>query len=107
MNHHERFRAIMDYEAYDRQPVWFFGTWSETAERWRAEGGTDIPGMDPDWEAGMWNGQGLVDLGPRGDVPHELLEEGDDYRVVRTSLGAVVKESTGGSSIPHTVRRFR
>jgi hypothetical protein len=33
MNHHERFRAIMDYEPADRQPVWFFGTWDETAAR--------------------------------------------------------------------------
>jgi uroporphyrinogen decarboxylase len=59
--------------------------------------------MDPDWEAGMWNGQGLVDLGPRGDAPYEVLEEGDDARIVRTPLGAVVKEGTAGSSIPHTL----
>ena len=105
----ERFRAIMAYEAADRIPVYYFGTWRETMERWRSEGYDDrirsvdgapyLPGMDPDWEAGMWGAQGLVTVGAVSDEPTQELDRGDDYTVVRTPLGAVLKQGAH-STIP-------
>ncbi len=38
MNHRERVRAILHYEAYDRLPVVHFGYWNETLHKWAAEG---------------------------------------------------------------------
>jgi uroporphyrinogen decarboxylase len=91
-------------------PVWYFGTWPETKYRWSQEGlagialtgdaGPEIQGMDPDWEAGMWDLHGLAVLYPLSADPLEVLERGAGYRVVRTPLGAVIKESVGSSSIP-------
>jgi hypothetical protein len=106
----ENFRRIMAYEPFEHLPVWYFGTWPETKVRWREEGldgigisgdaGPELAGMDPDWEAGMWDWQGLVNLQPLSPDPLEVVESGAGYRVVRTPLGALLKESVGSSSIP-------
>ena len=108
MNDRERFHAVMSYEPYDRMPVYYFGLWDETLLRWQQEGVADLDsvpactGMDPDWEAGMWETHGLVNINliaPQGE--DEVIEETPDYRVVRTSLGAVMQMGKLGSSIPH------
>jgi uroporphyrinogen decarboxylase len=106
MNGRERFKAIMNYGRFDRLPVWFFDTWAETRERWQAEGLVkDVAidrqtGMDRDWESGMWEAHGLarVSLIPLG--PDVVMTETADHRIVRTGIGAVVKEGKHGSSIP-------
>ena len=106
----ENFRRIMAYEPYDHLPNLYFGTWAETKVRWHAEGlagisltgdaGPFIAGMDPDWEEGMWDIQGLVHIEPLSPYPAELIEETETTRTVRTPLGALHKESKQGSSIP-------
>jgi len=109
MNNRVRFQRIMDFQPVDRIPVWYFGTWDETRARWKREnGGTldDIPaltGMDPDWEEGMWGWHGLTSLDPITQQDRQVLEETADYRIVRTWLGAVIKESKAGSSIPQHI----
>jgi hypothetical protein len=109
MNARERFHAIMGYQESDRLPCWYFGTWRETRERWLSEGlheADDVAtatGMDPDWETGMWDVHGMVNVGTISREPRQVLEETDTDRVVRTSLGAVHKESKLGSSIPHHI----
>ena len=106
MNSRERFRQVMDFQPVDRMPAWYFGYWEETGERWAVESGaplTDVPaltGMDADWEAGMWDIHGLARIGPRSPNRSMTIEETDDYRVVRTALGALIKEGKHGSSIP-------
>lgn len=106
INECERFRRLMSYESFDRPPVWYFGTWSETCARWLAEGlgkVEEIPeatGMDPDWENGIWNIHGLVTPGAIGAYEESVLEEAEDYRIVRTSLGGINRVSKLGSSIP-------
>jgi glycosyltransferase involved in cell wall biosynthesis len=110
MNHRERFRAVMDYQLFDRLPVYYFGCWQETLARWKQEGLTDaadipaVTGMDPDWESGMWDAHGLVHVAPMSAEPARVLEETDDYRVTQTPLGAVRKEGKRGSSIPQHLR---
>ena len=38
MNNRERTLAILNYQPYDRLPVVHFGYWTETLEKWAAEG---------------------------------------------------------------------
>ena len=108
MNDRERFRAIMSYEPFDRLPVYYFGLWDETLLRWQQEGVTDLEsipaatGMDPDWEAGLWNTHRLVNIdliAPQGQ--DEVIEDTPDYRIVRNPLGEVVQVGKLGSTIPH------
>ncbi len=95
----------MGYRSFDRLPVLYDGVWGETAVRWQREGVddwariTELSGMDPDWEDGMWECQGMVNFWPISPHPSELLEETDDNRVVRTVLGAVIKHDKRGGSI--------
>ena len=111
-----RFDAIMDYRAFDRLPVWFFGTWKETKQRWFEEGlgrfdigprgaGPQLPGMDRDWESGMWEVHGLVDnvITPTGR-PDRVLEETESTVIIEHGDGSITQQSKLGSSIPHTLR---
>jgi len=109
MNDRERFRSIMDYQPCDRLPIYYFGTWDETRERWRREGISDASGgmtiaqatgMDADWEEGMWNIHGMVNVEPVTPDKGVVLEETAEYRVIRTGTGAILKEGKRGSSIP-------
>ncbi len=105
MTHRERFDAVMSYKPFDRLPVYYDGVWGETAARWQREGVDDwarlpeLSGMDPDWEEGMWECQGLVNFWPISPYPSEVLDETEDNRVVRTGLGAVIKHDKAGGSI--------
>jgi uroporphyrinogen decarboxylase len=106
MTERDRFHALMNYEPFDRPPVWFFGLWGETYARWIEEGlDPDRPvweqlELDSDWEAGMWGAHRLLKYGPVFDGEPEVIEKGDDYKVIRHPNGAVFRERTDGSSIP-------
>jgi len=113
MTHRERFVNVLTGKPVDRMPLYFFGTWTETKERWRNEGcpfittmgdaGPQLPGMDPDWEPGFWSCHGLVDTSPHPLMETKILEETDERILVRNGLGDVVLESKAGSTISHTV----
>lgn len=115
MTHSERFRRIFQFEPVDRMPVYFFGSWPDTKRRWIAEGltgpidpwadaGPQLPGMDPDWEDGLWANHGLCALEPLGDIEPAVLEERERARVVRTAIGKVELVRTDGTSISHTLK---
>jgi uroporphyrinogen decarboxylase len=116
MQPRDRFRAIMDYEPFDRLPVWFFGTWAETKQRWAAEGlanarvqggsgGPQLPEMDTDWETNpcgvgaIWDNQGILSRGPIAPGRDVVVEETASHRIVRNRFGGLVKHSKGGSSV--------
>lgn len=114
MNHRKRFKELFNFKKVDRIPIYFFGTWLETKQRWIKEGfqgeinflsnaGPQIPGMDPDWEYGMWNIHRLVDVGLIGELKPTILEETKDYIIKRNSVGDIYKESKKGSSIVNTI----
>jgi len=109
MTGRERFLAIFNYQPFDRMPVYFFDAWRETQQRWLDEGLSDWSaraeeaGMDPDWEGGLWTNQGRALPHASSPEPEQVLEVGDDYRIVRTPLGGVYKQSTAGSSISHAI----
>lgn len=120
MNGRERFSAIMNYQPYDRLPVWFFGTWAETKTRWKDEGltgivdkggsgGPQLPEMDLDWETyptgggSIWDSQGLMNKDPISPGKWVVVEETDSYLIARSSLGGLAKHSKAGTSIPQHI----
>lgn len=114
MNHRERWNAIYNFEKPDRMPIYFFGTWPETKVEWvkdgydcncsvRSHSGPQIDGMDPDWEGGMWGNQGLFKNYAVSDL-YKILEENDEYRIIRQSDGSVEKELVTSTSINHTIK---
>jgi len=111
MDHRERFSAVFNYQPVDRLPVYFFGTWPETRERWIAEGlegacqrggssGPQLAEMDPEWESSIWDNQGLASPFPLSGRDNVVLEETADHRVIRTSLGGLIKVGKLGSTPP-------
>lgn len=110
MNLKERFNAIMDYKPFDRQPLWYFGEWAETAVRWRQEGvPNDMPfyeyfKMDRDWEQYMWNGLGIK----YGIEPfeHTIIEETSEYVLAKCTDGVTRKSSKTGECISQDVDVF-
>jgi len=114
MTHRERFNKLFTFRPVDRMPVYYFGTWPQTCDRWVKEGlaaesspsghmGPQLPGMDPDWEPGLWDHHGIVHIGPVGDKEWAVLEDRGATRVVRSGLGKIDLIATDGSSIPHTL----
>ncbi|GHU66425.1 hypothetical protein FACS1894184_04370 [Clostridia bacterium] len=115
MTHRERFNRVFTFQPVDRVPCYFFGSWAETRVRWGNEGfdgyllpsgdyGPQLPGMDPDWEPGLWNWHGIVNIGPMSDQPWKILEKRDDgTMIVRSGLGKVEQCRIEGASIPHTL----
>ena len=110
MTNRERFKALMRGEKVDRVPLYFFGSWAETKQRWKDEGcpgiteihtdvGPQVDGMDPDWENGMWNCHGLVYIYANSPYKSEILEETDTYYIEKNSIGNITKYSKLGSSI--------
>ena len=106
MNMSERFSAIMEYRPFDRLPVWYFGAWNETIERWKTEGLSDwsqvaaATGMDADWEMGMWQGHELVRLGLLPESTRQVIEDHDDWQLMREPNGAIMRISKTSESIP-------
>jgi hypothetical protein len=118
MNNRERTSAVLHYHSYDRLPVVHFGFWTETLERWCAEGhvsreeieglGDGNPkelaltrklGFDFNWQS-MWGGNAnLLPLFER-----RVLEEmPDGLQKVMTLWGKIEMEKPGVSSIPSEV----
>ncbi len=112
MNLRERFSAVMTYQPFDRVPIWYFGSWPQTKERWKKEGlaiekcdrspGPDLPGMDKDWGTGLWEHHGLANLSWIPEGPCEILEETEEHQVIRPPWGGVQRVSkTGGAFSEH------
>jgi len=98
MNDRERFLATMNYEPHDRVPWGEMGFWPETIEVWHKQG------MPQDVHLADFFGfdrlrEGIdvsLDLMPGFDP--EVLEETDEYRVVRRATGVTAKEFKGEHS---------
>ena len=111
MTERERFRRLFQGEPIDRLPVYFFGTWPETRRRWAREGldidpvpeyGPQLEGMDTDWETGLWDCHGLVNVHPCYGGSR-IVEETEDSIVTAFDAGLTVQHGKRGSSIDHVV----
>jgi hypothetical protein len=118
MNHRERTLALLNYQPYDRLPVVHFGYWTETLEKWAAEGHITRA------QAAGWRDNNAIDrtISRRlgfdfgwGGVfgPHLGLQPGfrrrvvaelpGDGRHVLNQDGAIVLEKPGIVSIPSEI----
>jgi uroporphyrinogen decarboxylase len=103
----ELWQSIMHYGEFDRMPVIHWTEWTETRERWYNEG---LP-RDIDQRGGIrkfldavphWAGVGVnVDLKPHFE--EKVLEETDEYRLIRDTVGVVKKDWKNRSCIPQHV----
>lgn len=120
MNARERFKAILNYESYDRLPIIHFGFWHKTLENWYNEGHltkeeafnwyeNNIPvddlinrklGFDSIWGVPFYNG--YKSLYPHFETKTiEILPDG--MKKVLSSDGVIVMQKEGIVSIPMEV----
>jgi len=118
MDNRSRTLSILNYEAYDRLPLVHFGYWTDTLEKWAAEGhittqeardyeygnAVDVAlnkrlGFDITWKCSFsWN----MRLEP--PIEKRILEKrADGSRIVMNEDGASVIEKPGTTSIPTEV----
>lgn len=97
MTSKERILAAFEHREADRVPMWE-SFWPSTMERWKSEGlaeGTDLNqrfGLDPANHTGIdWTAQ----------FPTEVVEETDEYIIVRTANGTLSKDFKHHATTPH------
>lgn len=96
MTSQERFARMYDHREADRVPI-LDHPWGATVERWRREGmpadanWVDYFGLDHVANIG-------VDSSPRYE--HKVLEDTDEYRVVKTAWGATLRDFKHQASAP-------
>jgi len=99
----ERFNACMTYETSDRRPNHELGVWPQTRARWQAEDSQAITGFGWDWfvcEPGLELDRREyvpVDFGFIPPYEAAVLEETDEYEIVRGSRGVVTKALKAGT----------
>ncbi len=115
MNHRERAVAVLRYQDYDRLPIVHFGFWTETLEKWEAEGRipegtahkwgdgnetdrllTKMLGFDFNWSTTAGGDSALHPYFERKVV--KTLPDGS--RHVLNGEGMIVLEKDGAGSIP-------
>ena len=99
----ERFHACMDYGPCDRRPNHELGVWPQTRVRWQHE----APGAVEDFSWNWFVEEPGLGLDRREYIPvhfgfipafeREVLEETEDYEVVRNHLGVVTKGLKAGT----------
>lgn len=98
MTSHERVKTAIARQQPDHVPV-FDQPWPETVARWQSEG------MPSGMTVGEFFDFDIVqlsaDLSPQ--LPHELLEETDDFIIERTSYGTVWKRLKKTPSVLQTL----
>ncbi len=98
MSNRERFRAVLNFEAFDRLPIFeCFSWWSKTLERWQSEG-LDFNGIE---EPGIKNhirryfGLDITHNGkfcPQLSNPFNYIENHDDYEKAKADSKIVFPE---------------
>ncbi|MCL5102989.1 MAG: uroporphyrinogen decarboxylase family protein [Armatimonadetes bacterium] len=91
MTDRERYVAVMNFEKFDRFPLWHAGPWDETLVRWRKEGLPEDEALE-DYFGGdrVKYLPVLFGLYPRFERT-TLCEEGDT-RIVKTEIGIIQRE---------------
>lgn len=97
----ELWSDIMHYRDFDRMPVMHWCGWPEVYERWYSEGlPRDISEHEYFNAAPLRRGLGInVSLYP--PFEEEVLEETEEYRILRNGDGVICKDWKNKSCIPH------
>jgi len=103
VTYRELFHEIMYYGEFDHMPVIHWAGWTETRQRWLNEG---LPADKSEHEffnaVPMWAGIG-VNLGLMPGFEGKVLEETDEYRIVREGDGVISQQWKNKSCIPHFI----
>ncbi|MBS3764825.1 MAG: hypothetical protein KGZ25_16105, partial [Planctomycetes bacterium] len=99
----ELFNEIMHYGDYDRMPAVHWRTWPETHEEWLDQGLPEDTGENEFLDApSPWAGIPInVGLYPRFE--EEVIEETDEYRILRQGDGVIAQDWKHKSCIPHYI----
>lgn len=99
----QRFIACMEYQSSDRRPNHELGVWPQTVARWLRESSGECNSFTWNW----FVDEPDLDLDPRAYIPvnygfippfePEVLEETEEYEIVRDHLGIVTKALKAGS----------
>ena len=98
MNDRERFVATMYYQPRDRCPWGEMGFWPETLAVWCEQGMPADVHLNTYFGFDRLREQVDVSLGLVPGFETAILEETEDYRVVRRDTGVVVREFKGAHS---------
>lgn len=99
----ERFLKTVRFENIDRPPLWEFGFWEETLERWKKEGLQefgikDFLGLD---EIKFFNPPFFVHvLNLEPPFEEEIFEDTSDYKIYRDNTGITKKEFKNKMTMP-------
>ena len=103
MTTRELWHNIMHYGEYDRMPVSHWRGWPETRERWIREGlPSDADENEFFGATRYWTGTG-VNLGLLPAFEEEVIEETDEYRILRDPGGVILQDWKHKSCIPHFI----
>ena len=118
MTNRERTLAILHYQPYDRLPVVHFGYWSETLDKWVAEGHLKAEEIANCWDGSPadfviaaklgfdfnWANTCYTDTRLRPSFEPRVIEEfSDGRRHVLNPNGVIVVEQPGAGGIPSEV----
>lgn len=103
MNDRERFIATMNYQPRDRCPWGEMGFWPETLAAWHEQGWPEDEHLHTFLGFDRLREQVDVSLGLLPGFKSAVLEETDEYRIVRRGDGVVAQEFKGEHSyrMPH------
>lgn len=103
MNDLERFIACMDYQSRDRCPNHELGVWPQTRVRWETEAPQEVASFSWNW----FVSEDDLRLDQREYIPvnydfippfeEQVLEETDEYEVIRNSKGIVTRALKEGT----------
>ena len=99
----ELWQNIMWYKGHDRMPVIHWGEWEETRQRWIKEGlPEDVDEREYFGAVAHWT---FVSININLFPPFEeaILEETDEYKILRASDGVIQKQWKKISNIPHYI----
>ena len=118
MNNRERVKSILHYESFDRMPVVHFGFWTETLDKWCAEGHITEEeraagmegnvainrklGFDFNWFSTFFYHGSLYPM----FEPEVLKEHPDGSKEVRNSYGVVELAKPDAGSIPAEIEHL-
>ena len=108
MSTRELWQQIMHYGEFDRTPVIHWTEWPETRERWVDEGLPRDADEHEYFDAVPWVTRVEVNVHLFPPFEEEVLEETDEYRVLREADGVLKKDWKHRSCIPqfldHTLK---
>ena len=103
MTYRELFHAIMFYEDFDRIPVVHWTGWPETMERWYSEGLPREADVHQYLHADPLSANIGINVWLHPMFEEEVLQETDEYRILRDVEGVVSQQWKHQSCIPHFI----